>query len=70
MSTTTDGMRIAARWLRTQPEIAKDKVGLAGFSQGGWVAPLAALKDRSIRFVAVGYGLAMSMADEDRLEAP
>ncbi|MCE2914133.1 MAG: alpha/beta fold hydrolase [Rubrivivax sp.] len=60
----------AARWLRDQPEIDPGQVGLAGFSQGGWVAPLAALKDHSIKFVAIGYGLAMSMADEDRLEAP
>ncbi len=60
----------AARWLQAQPEIVPGQIGLAGFSQGGWVAPLAALKDSSIKFVAVGYGLAMSMADEDRLEAP
>ena len=60
----------AAQWLRAQPEIDPGQIGLAGFSQGGWVAPLAALKDPSIAFVAVGYGLAMSMADEDRLEAP
>ncbi len=66
----SDDVVAAARWLKTQPEIDKEQVGLAGFSQGGWVAPLAALKDRSLRFVLVGYGLAMSMADEDRLEAP
>lgn len=66
----SDDVVAAARWLRGQPEIRSDGVGLAGFSQGGWVAPLAALKDPAIRFVAVGYGLAMSMADEDRLEAP
>lgn len=66
----SDDVVAAVRWLRTQAEIRKERVGLAGFSQGGWVAPLAALKDPSIRFVLVGYGLAMSMADEDRLEAP
>lgn len=66
----SDDVVAAAKWLRAQPEIRQDAVGLAGFSQGGWVAPLAALKDPSIAFVAVGYGLAMSIADEDRLEAP
>ncbi len=60
----------AVRWLKEQPGIDPAQIGLAGFSQGGWVAPLAALKDRSIKFVAVSHGLAMSMADEDRLEAP
>lgn len=66
----SDDVVAAARWLRSQPEIRKESVGLAGFSQGGWVAPLAALKDPAIPFVLVGFGLAMSMADEDRLEAP
>ncbi len=60
----------AVKWLKTRPEVDKSSLGLAGFSQGGWVAPLAALKEPDIRFVVVGYGLAMSMAEEDRLEAP
>ncbi len=60
----------AVAWLKTRPEVDGQRIGLAGFSQGGWVAPLAALQEPSLRFVAVGYGLAMSMADEDRLEAP
>lgn len=66
----SDDVVAAVRWLQAQPEIDPGQIGLAGFSQGGWVAPLAALKEPAIRFVAVGYGLAMSMADEDRLEAP
>lgn len=65
-----DDVVAATRWLETQPEIDPGRIGLAGFSQGGWVAPLAARKHPAIRFVAVAYGLAMSMADEDRLEAP
>ena len=65
-----DDVVAAVRWLATQPEIDPGQIGLAGFSQGGWVAPLAALKLPAVKFVAVGYGLAMSMADEDRLEAP
>ena len=60
----------AVRWLTTQSEIDAGQIGLAGFSQGGWVAPLAALKSPAVKFVAIGYGLAMSVADEDRLEAP
>jgi uncharacterized protein len=66
----SDDVVAAVNWLKTQPEIDPSKVGLAGFSQGGWVAPLAALKDPSIKFVVVGFGLAMSLAEEDRLEAP
>jgi uncharacterized protein len=66
----SDDVIAAVRWLKAKPEVDANRIGLAGFSQGGWVAPLAALKDSSIKFVLVGYGLAMSMADEDRLEAP
>ena len=60
----------AVNWLTTKTEVDKNRIGVVGFSQGGWVAPLAALKDSRIKFAAIGYGLTMSMADEDRLEAP
>lgn len=60
----------AVNWLKTKPDVDKNNIGLVGFSQGGWVAPLAALKDATIKFAAIGYGLTMSIADEDRLEAP
>jgi uncharacterized protein len=66
----SDDVIAAVGWLKTRSAIDANRIGLAGFSQGGWVAPLAALKDSSIKFVLVGYGLAMSMAEEDRLEAP
>jgi uncharacterized protein len=66
----SDDVVAAVQWLKTVKEVDAGRIGLVGFSQGGWVAPLAALKEPAIRFVAVGYGLAMSMADEDRLEAP
>lgn len=57
-------------WLARQPEVDPTQIGLAGFSQGGWVAPLAALREPRVKFVAVGFGLATSMADEDLEEAP
>jgi uncharacterized protein len=66
----SDDVVAAVGWLKTKAEVDQAHIGLAGFSQGGWVAPLAALKEPAIKFVVVGYGLAMSMADEDRLEAP
>ena len=66
----SDDVVAALRWLKTRPEVDSNRIGLAGFSQGGWVAPLAAFKDSSVKFVLVGYGMAMSVAEEDRLEAP
>ncbi len=42
-------------------------VGLMGESQGGWIAPLAAVRAPA-DFVVVSYGLAISPLDEDREE--
>jgi uncharacterized protein len=42
-------------------------IGLMGESQGGWIAPLAAVRS-PIDFVVVSYGLAISPLDEDREE--
>ena len=42
-------------------------IGLMGESQGGWIAPLAAVRS-PVDFVVVSYGLAISPLDEDREE--
>lgn len=62
----SDDVVAAVRWLRTQDEIDDDDIHLAGFSQGGWIAPLAALKDGNIRSVLVGYGVMKPVTAEDR----
>jgi uncharacterized protein len=62
----SDDVVAAVRWLRTQPEIDASRIHLAGFSQGGWIAPLAALKDGNIRSVLVGYGVMVPVTGEDR----
>lgn len=41
------------------------RIGYLGTSQGGWVAPLAAQRER-VDFVIVAYGLAVTVLDEDR----
>lgn len=56
----------AVKWLRDQPGIDPDRIHLAGFSQGGWIAPLAAARDGNIRSVLVGFGPVVSVFDEDR----
>jgi alpha-beta hydrolase superfamily lysophospholipase len=50
------------------PEIDGQSIGLSGYSQGAWVAPLAASMSDSIRFVIVNYGMIESPAEEARLE--
>lgn len=53
-----------ARQLLDMPGVP---VGLMGESQGGWVAPLAAVRAPA-DFVVVSYGLAIGPLDEDREE--
>ena len=53
-----------ARTLLNAPGVP---VGLMGESQGGWIAPLAAVRAPA-DFVIVSYGLAISPLDEDRFE--
>ena len=56
----------AARFLRSQPEIDPARVGLAGHSQAGWIAPLAGSRDPVIRFLVIFSGPAVT-ADENDL---
>ncbi|HKE93471.1 MAG TPA: alpha/beta fold hydrolase, partial [Povalibacter sp.] len=56
----------AVQWLRDQPGIDGARIHLAGFSQGGWIAPLAAAKDGNIRSVLIGFGPMVPVIDEDR----
>jgi dienelactone hydrolase len=62
----SDDVVAAVKWLRTQPGIDGNRIHLVGFSQGGWIAPLAALKDGNIRSVLVGYGVMVPVTGEDR----
>lgn len=39
--------------LRAHPGVDPDKVGIWGFSEGGWVAPIAASRSRDIAFVVL-----------------
>jgi uncharacterized protein len=63
-----DDVVAAVDWLRQQPEIDPQRIGLAGFSQGGWISPLAASRTDAVKFVLVGFGLVDSPAEEDRAE--
>jgi uncharacterized protein len=64
----SDDVVSAVEWLRQQPEIDPERIGLAGYSQGGWVSPLAASKTDAVKFVLVGFGMVDSPAEEDRKE--
>jgi len=53
----------AARFVAAQPEVDPARVGLAGHSQAGWIMPLAATRERAIRFLLSFSGPSVT-ADE------
>jgi pimeloyl-ACP methyl ester carboxylesterase len=56
----------AVDWLRERSEIDETRIHLVGFSQGGWVAPLAAAQTRGICSLLIGYGPMVPVTGEDR----
>lgn len=48
-----DDVRAEVAWLRARPEIAAERIALAGHSEGGIIAPLVAAEDPAIRAVAL-----------------
>jgi len=55
-------------FLRGRPEVDPGAVGLAGLSQGGWVAPVAAARSDAVAFVIDVSGCAVSYAEQTLLE--
>jgi dienelactone hydrolase len=50
------------QWLRAQPYVDRNRVGLTGGSQAGWVIELAAARSPTVRFAALQSAPAMSVA--------
>jgi dienelactone hydrolase len=63
-----DDVAAAVEFLAARPEVDASRIGLSGYSQGAWVAPLAASRNDRIQFVIVNYGMIESPAEEARLE--
>jgi hypothetical protein len=61
----SDDTAAAVEWLRTRPEIDPANIHLAGYSQGGWIAPLAATKV-AVRSLLINYGPMVPVTAEDR----
>ena len=58
----------AVAYLRTRPDIDGSKVGIFGASQGGWVAPLAARRAGSIRFLVMVSASVCTVAEDNLFE--
>jgi pimeloyl-ACP methyl ester carboxylesterase len=59
----------AVQYLQSRPDIETSAVGVGGFSQGGYVAPLAASRYGRIAFVVVGAAPGISPADQNDFAA-
>jgi len=53
----------AVRFLATQPEVDRRRIGLWGASQAGWIIPLAASR-APIAFAAIGVGPTVTVGEE------
>src|SRR4029450_100535 len=53
-----------ARFLRTRPEIATKRVGLAGWSQAGWIIPHAARELGDAAFLVLYSGPVCTVGQE------
>ena len=62
----SDDTVAAVQYVRKRAEIDGNNVHLAGYSQGGWIAPLAAQKDGNIRSIYVAFGVTVPVIGEDR----
>ena len=58
----------ALAFLRSRPEIVADHVGLVGHSEGGYVAPMVAARDPSVRFVVLMAAPGMRLGQLGRLQ--
>ena len=63
--TLAGDMIYAARWLANQRGIDRDRVGLMGGSQAGWIMPLAASREPIVKFVIVGEGVPLPAGIEE-----
>lgn len=52
----------AVAYLKRRPDIDAEHIGLLGWSQAGWIMPLAAVRDTSIAFLVSISGAAISPA--------
>lgn len=68
-SALADDVNAAVEWARAQQGVDPARIALAGYSQGGWIAPLAASRNPNVRAVLVGYGLMMSPFEEELTQA-
>jgi len=64
-SDLADDAAAAVRFLKSRKEVDPARVGLAGFSQGGWLAPLAASRVDGVAFLVLSVAPAVSVEEQE-----
>jgi len=67
-SSLADDAVAVVEWAAQQPGVDAERIGVTGYSQGGWIAPLAAARSELIELVIANYGMISSAREEERLE--
>jgi len=57
--------RTVAAWLKDEPGIDKNRIGLFGISQAGWIIPQAAAQSSDIKFCIIVSGPVGSVGEEN-----
>ena len=65
LSLTAQDAIAGVEYLKSRPEINGEKIGLTGFSQAGWVIPLAASQSDDISYFIILSGPITSVGHED-----
>lgn len=65
MSIPAGDLVCAVNYVQTRSEVNKNRIGVYGHSQGGWVAPLAAGIAKNISFVIVTSGGGVSILEQN-----
>ena len=64
MEDLADDALAGLNMLRSRPDIDSKKVGIAGHSQGGWIAPLAASRSKNVAFIIASGAAAVTPAEQ------
>jgi uncharacterized protein len=57
--------RAEVRFLARLPQIDRSRIGLFGDSQAGWIIPLAAVRDRDVRWAVLNSGPTTTVGESD-----
>lgn len=64
-SDLADDAAAAVRYLKTRKDVDARHIGMAGYSQGGWIAPLAASRVDGVAYLVLHVAPAVSVEEQE-----